>query len=58
VVSIHNGILCSHEEEQNVIMGGMGGKGGWGQEGEMTQVLYAHMNNKTIVKIKNQICPI
>jgi hypothetical protein len=24
----------------------------------MTQVLYAHMNNKTIVKIKNQICPI
>jgi hypothetical protein len=20
----------------------------WGQEGEMTQVLYAHMNNKTI----------
>jgi hypothetical protein len=21
---------------------------GWGQEGEMTQALYAHMNNKTI----------
>jgi hypothetical protein len=24
----------------------MGGKGGWGQGGEMTQALYAHMNNK------------
>jgi hypothetical protein len=24
---------------------------GWGQEGEMTQALYAHVNNKTI-KIK------
>jgi hypothetical protein len=24
---------------------------GWGQEGEMTQALYAHMNNK---KIKNK----
>jgi hypothetical protein len=23
---------------------------GWGQEGEMTQALYAHMNNKTIKK--------
>jgi hypothetical protein len=22
----------------------------WGQEGEMTQALYAHMNNKTIKK--------
>jgi hypothetical protein len=30
----------------------VGGKGGgWGQGGEMTQVLYAHMNNKTIKKI-------
>jgi hypothetical protein len=24
----------------------VGGKGGWGQGGEMTQALYAHMNNK------------
>jgi hypothetical protein len=23
---------------------------GWGQGGEMTQALYAHMNNKTIKK--------
>jgi hypothetical protein len=23
---------------------------GWGQEGEMTQALYAHMKNKTIKK--------
>jgi hypothetical protein len=23
---------------------------GWGQEGEMTQALYAHMNKKTIKK--------
>jgi hypothetical protein len=39
----------------------MGGRGrgqsgwegrGWGQGGEMTQALYAHMNNKTIKKIK------
>jgi hypothetical protein len=29
--------------------GGRGGYGrGWGQEGEMTQALYAHTNNKTI----------
>jgi hypothetical protein len=26
-------------------VGGKGG-GGWGQGGEMTQALYAHMNNK------------
>jgi hypothetical protein len=25
---------------------------GWGQGGEMTQALYAHMNNKTIKKRK------
>jgi hypothetical protein len=25
---------------------------GWGQGGEMTQALYAHMNNKTIIKKK------
>jgi hypothetical protein len=25
---------------------------GWGQGGEMTQALYAHMNNKTIKKNK------
>jgi hypothetical protein len=24
--------------------------GGWGQGGEMTQALYAHMNNKIIIK--------
>jgi hypothetical protein len=30
--------------------GGVGGKGGWGQRGEMTQALYAYMNNKTIKK--------
>jgi hypothetical protein len=31
---------------------GVGGRGrGWGQGGEMTQALYAHMNNKTIKKI-------
>jgi hypothetical protein len=31
----------------------VGGKGGgWGQGGEMTQALYAHMNNKTIKKKK------
>jgi hypothetical protein len=30
---------------------GVGGKGGGrGREGEMTQALYAHMNNKTIKK--------
>jgi hypothetical protein len=37
---------------------GWGGEGegrgavreGWGQGGEMTQVLYAHMNNKKILK--------
>jgi hypothetical protein len=29
---------------------------GWGQEGEMTQALYAHLNNKTIKQInKKQI---
>jgi hypothetical protein len=38
----------------------VGGKGGgWGQGGEMTQALYAHMNNKrkkndTIKKKKNR----
>jgi hypothetical protein len=33
----------------------VGDKGrGWGQGGEMTQALYAHMNNKTIKKIKNK----
>jgi hypothetical protein len=26
---------------------------GWGQVGEMTQVLYAHMNNKSIKKKKH-----
>jgi hypothetical protein len=26
---------------------------GWGQGGEMTQALYAHMNNKTIKKKKH-----
>jgi hypothetical protein len=32
----------------------VGGRGrGWGQGGEMTQALYAHMNNKTI-KIKRK----
>jgi hypothetical protein len=37
---------------------GVGGWGGWGvmgggggRGGEMTQALYAHMNNKTIKKI-------
>jgi hypothetical protein len=30
--------------------GGVGGKGGGGAGGEMTQALYAHMNNKTIKK--------
>jgi hypothetical protein len=25
---------------------------GWGQGGEMTQALYAHMNNKIIIIIK------
>jgi hypothetical protein len=28
----------------------VGGKGVGGQKGEMTQALYAHMNNKTIQK--------
>jgi hypothetical protein len=27
---------------------------GWGQGGEMTQALYAHMNNKTIKKRKKK----
>jgi hypothetical protein len=27
---------------------------GWGQRGEMTQALYAHMNNKTIKKEKEK----
>jgi hypothetical protein len=36
----------------------VGGKGGgWGQGGEMTQALYAHMNNK-IKKKKKQAGPI
>jgi hypothetical protein len=30
--------------------GGVGGKGGCGKGGEMTQALYARMNNKTIKK--------
>jgi hypothetical protein len=30
----------------------VGGKGGVGEGGEMTQALYAHMNNKTIKKKK------
>jgi hypothetical protein len=36
----------------------VGGKGlgGWGQGGEMTQALYAHMNNKKI-KIKKKRVP-
>jgi hypothetical protein len=30
---------------------------GWGQGGEMTQALYAHMNNKTIkIKKKKKGC--
>jgi hypothetical protein len=33
--------------------GRVGGKVGWGQEGEMTQALYAHMNNKIIKNILN-----
>jgi hypothetical protein len=36
-------------------VGGGGGWGwygmGWGQGGEMTQALYAHMNNKTIKNV-------
>jgi hypothetical protein len=28
---------------------------GWGQGGEMTQALYAHMNNKTIKSKKKKI---
>jgi hypothetical protein len=37
--------------------GGVGGKGGGGGRGEMTQALYAHMNNKKI-KIKKKKCTI
>jgi hypothetical protein len=33
--------------------GGWQGKG-WGQGGEITQALYAHMNNKK--KIKKRVC--
>jgi hypothetical protein len=34
---------------------GWGGRRrGWGREGEMTQALYAHMNNKKINKNKNK----
>jgi hypothetical protein len=29
---------------------------GWGQGGEMTQALYAHMNDKTIKKQKQMTC--
>jgi hypothetical protein len=29
----------------------VGGKGGGGDGGEMTQFLYAHMNNKTIKNV-------
>jgi hypothetical protein len=40
-------------------VGGKGGGGGRG--GEMTQALYAHMNNKTIIKkeyrISNKFSP-
>jgi hypothetical protein len=36
--------------------GGVGGKGGGGgRGGEMTQALYAHMNNKTIKKVLHYI---
>jgi hypothetical protein len=33
----------------------VGGKGGWGQGGEMNQALYAHMNNKRKMKKKKEI---
>jgi hypothetical protein len=34
-------------EKENKNKEGVGGRGrGWGQGGEMTQALYAHMNNK------------
>jgi hypothetical protein len=37
--------------------GGVGGKGGGvGQGREMTQALYAHMNNKTIKKKEKGFC--
>jgi hypothetical protein len=35
-------------------VGGGGWGGGGGRGGEMTQALYAHMNNKTIKKIENK----
>jgi hypothetical protein len=37
----------------------VGGKGGgWGQGGEMTQALYAHMNNKIKKKKEKSLCRI
>jgi hypothetical protein len=30
---------------------------GWGEEGEMTQALYEHMNNKTIKIFKKEDIP-
>jgi hypothetical protein len=33
----------------------VGGKGGWGQGGDMNQALYAHMNNKRKMKKKNPL---
>jgi hypothetical protein len=32
----------------------VGGGRGWGHGGEMTQALYAHMNNKTIKKKRKE----
>jgi hypothetical protein len=48
---------CTQKKEANpnCVMGTFkqhGAQRGWGQEGEMTQALYAHMNNKTIIKKK------
>jgi hypothetical protein len=35
--------------------GGVGGKGrGWGEGGEMTQILYAHMNKRYIFSKKEE----
>jgi hypothetical protein len=41
----HNQVCESGEESNPTGSEGMGGKGG-GKGGEMTQTLYAHMNNK------------
>jgi hypothetical protein len=39
--------------------GGVGGKGGgWGQGGEMSQALYAHMNNKTTTTKRFHLAPV